>query len=392
MLSCIAQFRRGLLSTTRGGDDDSASFENALSSTLELVARIAEFFRLYGSYVKSYAGVNELFRVIVLRWDNEEFADFLEKQCQGSLSLEALLIQPIQRLAKYELFFSDLEKRLDDAVYGELRRKVLRTLLRIRKSVKAVEALAQRLEAQDVVYDYFTQLDHPNSCVEDMIQPHVYFLDEFPDDHGVAYRVEPKKKVKERRCEVLLFTDFCLVLVAATSFKSIFGFTKKKYAKFRLQLSECIFVGQRDTGIWVLRDSAAPTSDSLMVHVHSPPTKLDTNAYIKLTAPDRASRDALLTALNDQKLDLRDRRDSFCTTPGSARSSSLFLHSPRRLPSTPTELPATSSRWGVGPKKQRSSSLPPVPTAARSGPLTTIDETVSENITPPNVVGGATSS
>ena len=91
---------------------------------VEVLARaflaVAPFFRLYAEYVMNYQ--KALATVEACRRSSEGFAAFLTAQQTlpetRGLSLESLLIKPVQRITKYPLFFKDLARLVPPTLSG----------------------------------------------------------------------------------------------------------------------------------------------------------------------------------------------------------------------------------------------------------------------------------
>lgn len=73
-----------------------------------LFQKMSPFMRLYNTYGNSY---NEAIGLLTKSKEKDDFRDFLT-QCRGAqpLDLEALLIQPVQRIPRYRLLLEDLFK------------------------------------------------------------------------------------------------------------------------------------------------------------------------------------------------------------------------------------------------------------------------------------------
>lgn len=73
-----------------------------------IFVRMAPFMRLYNTYGNSY---NEAVGLLTKSKDKQDFVEFLQScRAQQPLDLEALLIQPVQRIPRYRLLLEDLLK------------------------------------------------------------------------------------------------------------------------------------------------------------------------------------------------------------------------------------------------------------------------------------------
>ncbi len=91
-----------------------ATWDPARSRVGPLFQKMSPFMRLYNTYGNSY---NEAIALMTKSKEKDDFRDFLS-QCRGTqpLDVEALLIQPVQRIPRYRLLLEDLLKVSNAAV------------------------------------------------------------------------------------------------------------------------------------------------------------------------------------------------------------------------------------------------------------------------------------